>query len=56
MVSMTAGVAGRMLLTIGWIRDENPSRVFSKPVNLSFFIFCFCVFGLFLFFLGYKIY
>lgn len=41
MVSMTAGVAGRMLLTIGWIRDENPSRVFSKPVNLSFLFFIF---------------
>lgn len=34
MVSTTAGVPGKMLLTIGWIRDENPNSVFSKPVNL----------------------
>lgn len=34
MVSTALGVPGKMDLTNGWIRDENPSKVFSKPVNL----------------------
>ena len=39
MVSTTAGFPGSMPLTKGWMRDENPRSVFSKPVNLSFFVF-----------------